>query len=178
MADVLTPLEIHQKTFSTSFLGYSKEEVKEFLEIISQQIETTNKVLREYKYQDLPEKQEHGYDEKSSELNRREELIARTLLLTEQTKQDVLNNAKKEAENIVREAELKARKAIDEAKHYLNVLEHERMQAEERKRQFLFQFHSELRTQIEQIERDVLFREKPKAVKPSFTMEETPGASK
>ncbi len=52
-------------------------------------------------------------------LKRREELISRTLVFAEKTKADIIGNARKEAENIIHEAELKAKRVIQETKQYL-----------------------------------------------------------
>ncbi len=90
------------------------------------------------------------------ELKRREELISRTLVFAEKTKADIIANARKEAENIIKEADLKAKRAIQEAKQYLSVLEHQYLQLKEQKRQFLIQFKVELQSFQDRISKDPL----------------------
>ncbi|MBM4404229.1 MAG: DivIVA domain-containing protein, partial [Candidatus Cloacimonetes bacterium] len=79
-----------------------------------------------------------------------------TLVFAEKTKADIIANARKEAENIIHEAELKAKRAIQEAKQYLGVLEHQYVHLKEQKRQFLLQFRAELSTFMERIGKDPL----------------------
>ena len=90
------------------------------------------------------------------DLKRREELISRTLVFAEKTKADIIANARKEAENILHEAELKAKRAIQEAKQYLGAMEHQYVHLKEQKRQFLMQFKSELQTFMDRIGKDPL----------------------
>jgi len=56
------------------------------------------------------------------EIQKREELIAKTLIHAETTRSVIIENAKKEAENIIREAEMLAKRAIDETKHFLSLM--------------------------------------------------------
>jgi len=83
-------------------------------------------------------------------------LSAELWFLTEKTKADIVANARKEAENIIHESELKAKRAIHEAKQYLSVLEHQYLQLKEQKRQFLLQFRVELQTFQDRIGKDPL----------------------
>src|SRR5690606_29458305 len=79
----------------------------------------------------------------------------------EKTKADIVANARKEAENIIHEAELKAKRAINEAKQHLGVLEHQYLSLKEQKRQFLLQFQVELQTFQDKIRTDPLLAKEP-----------------
>jgi len=141
--------------------GYSKKEVKAFLEQIAEEIEDNNKRIEK----ELQKQQQIQYEVKSEamsasqaveDLKRREELISRTLVFAEKTKADIIANARKEGENIIHEAELKAKRAIQEAKQYLGVLEHQYVHLKEQKRQFLLQFKAELQTFMDRVGKDPL----------------------
>ncbi len=141
--------------------GYSKKEVKNFLEQLANEMEDyqrrQEKEIQRREQLQIEVKQEAIQASTAVEdLKRREELISRTLVFAEKTKADIIANARKEAENILHEAELKAKRAIQEAKQYLSALEQQYIQIKEEKRQFLMQFRSELQTFMDRIGKDPL----------------------
>jgi len=142
-------------------MGYSKKEVRAFLEQLASEMEEyQNRNEREIQRREQMQyevKQEAAQASSAVEdLKRREELISRTLVFAEKTKADIIANARKEAENILHEAELKAKRAIQEAKQYLGAMEHQYVHLKEQKRQFLMQFKSELQTFMDRIGKDPL----------------------
>lgn len=165
----ITPVDIRHKEFSNSMFGYSKSEVKQFLEIISNQLEDLVMKLSEYesdksknikpKSQPIPPPQPKPVKKpkkKEEPKSDKEELISKTLMLAEKTKEEILNNARKEAENILKEADYRSKKSIEDAKHFLNVLEHQYINIKEQKKQFLIQFRSELQGLLQRINSDSL----------------------
>lgn len=135
--------EILNKEFSSSLMGYNKSQVDSYLEKISKQMDGLNVQIAE-----LKKSMENNMPIDKSQ----EELIAKTLVLAEQTRDDLIGNAKKEAEVLLREAELKAKKIISDAKHYVSVIEHQISLLEERKRLFVTRFRSELQAMLEGID--------------------------
>jgi cell division initiation protein len=157
----LTPIDVRHQEFSGSMFGYSKKEVRAFLEQLASEMEDyQNRQERELQRREQMQyevKQEAAQASSAVEdLKRREELISRTLVFAEKTKADIIANARKEAENILHEAELKAKRAIQEAKQYLGAMEHQYVHLKEQKRQFLMQFNSELQTFMDRIGKDPL----------------------
>ncbi len=155
------PTDIRHQEFSGSMFGYSKKEVKNFLEQLANEMEDyqrrQEKEIQRREQLQIEVKQEAIQASTAVEdLKRREELISRTLVFAEKTKADIIANARKEAENILHEAELKAKRAIQEAKQYLTALEQQYIQIKEEKRQFLMQFRSELQTFMDRIGKDPL----------------------
>jgi cell division septum initiation protein DivIVA len=141
--------------------GYSKKEVRAFLDQVASDVETYQKQLqkelaRQEQIQNEVKQEAVQAGSAVEELKRREELISRTLVFAEKTKADIIANARKEAENIIKEADLKAKRAIQEAKQYLSVLEHQYLQLKEQKRQFLIQFKVELQSFQDRISKDPL----------------------
>ena len=157
----LFPIDIRHQEFSGQMFGYSKKEVRLFLEQVAGELED----LQNKQERELARREQMQYEVKQEavqassaveDLKRREELISRTLVFAEKTKADIIANARKEAENITHEAELKAKRAINEAKQYLSVLEHQYLAMKEQKRQFLMQFRVELQSFQDRISKDPL----------------------
>lgn len=157
----LTPLDVRHQEFSGSFGGYKKKEVRAFLDQLATEMEDAQKaqareIARREQMQNEVRQEAVQASSAVEDLKRREELISRTLVFAEKTKADIIANARKEAENIIHEAELKAKRAIQEAKQYLGAMEHQYLHLKEQKRQFLMQFSSELQTFLERISKDPL----------------------
>ncbi len=105
----ITPLDIQQKQFPMKFRGFDVEEVYAFLEIIREEMEDLlreNATLKET-IQRL-ESQVREYRDMETTLRE-------TLLTAQQMVEDYKTNARKEAELIVKEAELRADSLIKEA---------------------------------------------------------------
>ncbi len=105
----ITPLDIQQKQFPVRFRGFDIEEVYAFLELVREEMEDLireNGNLKEH-IQRL-ESQVKEYRDMESTLRE-------TLMTTQQIVEEYRNNAKREAEMIIKEAELKAEKMLMEA---------------------------------------------------------------
>lgn len=105
----ITPLDIQQKQFPVKFRGFDVEEVDSFLELIREEMEELlreNASLRE----EVKRLEKQLKDYKNIETTLRDTLIA-----TQQMVGDYQNNAKKEAELIKKDAELKADEILKEA---------------------------------------------------------------
>ena len=97
---MITPLDIENKKFSKKTLnGYDPEEVDDFLDDLMKDYEDLYKKVNESQstIDDLKEKLEH--------YNQIESTLQSTLLMAQTAADDVRNAAKKEAEQIVKEAE-------------------------------------------------------------------------
>ena len=163
----LSPADIRHKEFNTNMGGYKKNEVRAFLELVASKFE-------EYYYQKPTEEQaapsfsapvntQSVNDQLLENLQKKEELISKTLIQAETTRNDIIKLAQKEADNILREAELTAKKAIDETKHYLNLMKLEFINLKENHRQHLMACHSQLKVQIQRLEQDPLFTKETEA---------------
>lgn len=105
----LTPLDIHNKEFSRGFRGYDEDEVNEFLD---QVIKDYEMVLREKKQ--LEEKVKE-LTEKLNYFTNIEETLNKSILIAQETAEEVKRNAQKEAKLIIKEAEKNADRIISEA---------------------------------------------------------------
>lgn len=105
----ITPLEIQQKQFPMKFRGFDVEEVYSFLELIREEMED---LLRENA--SLKENVQR-LESQLKDYREMETTLRQTLLTAQQMVDEYKANAKKEAELIIKEAELKADSMIKEA---------------------------------------------------------------
>ncbi|HML87159.1 MAG TPA: DivIVA domain-containing protein [Methylomusa anaerophila] len=106
---MLTPLDIHNKEFKHGFRGYNEEEVDEFLDQVVKDYET---LYRENI--DLKETVER-LNGKLEHYQHMENTLHSTLVIAQETAEEVKLNAKKETELIIKEAEIRAQGMVDEA---------------------------------------------------------------
>lgn len=105
----ITPLDIQQKQFPMKFRGFDVEEVYSFLEIIREEME---EVLRENaNLKENLQKSENQIKEYGSIEN----TLRETLMTAQEMAEDFKTNARKKAELIEKESELKADTMIKEA---------------------------------------------------------------
>jgi cell division initiation protein len=105
----ITPLDIQQKQFPMKFRGFDVEEVYAFLEVIREEMED---LLRENAT--LKESVQRT-ENQIKEYKDMETTLRETLLTAQQMVEDYKTNARKEAELIVKEAELKADSLLKQA---------------------------------------------------------------
>ncbi|MDR7074491.1 DivIVA domain-containing protein [Fictibacillus barbaricus] len=105
----LTPLDIHNKEFTRGFRGYSEDEVNDFLDQVIKDYES---VIREKKsLEETVEKLE----EKISYFKNIEETLNKSILIAQETGEEVKRTANKEARLIIKEAEKNADRIINES---------------------------------------------------------------
>lgn len=105
----ITPLDIQQMVFNASFRGYDKEEVNRFLEELAQTIESLNRD------QAVQREKIVFLEQQLAELKRTEATLSSTLLSAQSLAEDVKRNAQREADLVIKEAELKAGELIRQA---------------------------------------------------------------
>ena len=105
----ITPLDIQQKQFPMKFRGFDVEEVYAFLEVIREEME---ELFRENA--SLKEAAQRA-ENQIREFRDMESTLRETLMTAQQMVEEYKTNARKEAELLVREAELKADSMLKEA---------------------------------------------------------------
>ena len=105
----ITPNDIHNKDFSTRFKGFDPEEVNDFLEEVKKELET---LIRDNK--DL-EKRVKFNEEKVEYFNSIQETLNKSILVAQEAADRLRENARKDAEIIVFEAEKAAQAMLKEA---------------------------------------------------------------
>lgn len=105
----ITPLDIQQKVFPMKFRGFDVEEVYAFLEVVREEMEDLlreNATLKEQAHR--AETQIKGYRDMETTLRE-------TLMTAQQMVEDYKTNARKEAELLIKEADLRADAMLKEA---------------------------------------------------------------
>lgn len=141
--------EIKGMEFSKSIGGYKKSEVDSFLEEIANQVENLISEIKKLENQ-IQEK-----DKELDNLDEQKDLLRRTLVLAEKLKDETINNAKNEAENILKDAEISSREKVKKAKDYLSILEHDFINIKEKKMQFIINFKAQLNSMLEVLEKNI-----------------------
>jgi cell division initiation protein len=106
----ITPLDIQQMVFKVGMRGYDKEEVNRFLEELAKTVESLNRdnAVQREKIMFL--------EQQLAELKRTEATLSSTLLSAQSLAEDVKRNAQREADLVIKEAELKAGELIRQAR--------------------------------------------------------------
>ncbi len=102
----LTPLDIHQKEFRRVLRGYSEEEVDAFLDEVATEFE---RIFQENI--DIKEEAER-LRKKLAQYEKFEETLQDTMLAAQRSAEEIQNNARKAAELVIKDAELKAKEIV------------------------------------------------------------------
>ena len=113
----LTPLEIQKQTFSRALKGYHPDEVRAYLHLVAEEIE---RLVRE---NDRYSRETAGLREDLEDHSNRERILKDTLLSAQKVAEDLTGNARKEAELIVKDAEMLADRVIAQAMQRVGELE-------------------------------------------------------
>jgi cell division initiation protein len=113
----LTPLEIQKQTFSRAIKGYTVDEVRAYLHLVAEEIERLVKDV------DRLARENAMLREELDDHNQRERILKDTLLSAQKVSEDVRANARKEAELIVKDAELLSDRLIAQAQSRVGDLE-------------------------------------------------------
>ncbi len=105
----IKPAEIEKQEFTVKFRGYDREEVRNFLLFLAEEV---SGLLREM--DDLRERL-YRAEERIKELEARERILKETLIAAQRFSEELKNNARKEAEIIIKEAEMKAEQLLSKA---------------------------------------------------------------
>ncbi|WP_338753925.1 DivIVA domain-containing protein [Bacillus sp. FJAT-52991] len=105
----LTPLDIHNKEFNRGFRGYDEDEVNSFLNQIIKDYEL---IIREKK--EL-EEQLAAQTERLNYFSNIEETLNKSIVIAQETAEEVKRNAHKEAKLLIRESEKNADRIVDES---------------------------------------------------------------
>jgi len=107
---MITPMDIQNHEFQLKWRGYEKDAVKHFLYAVAEDFE--NLIEQNHKMaQELAVLRERVKD-----IENRDKVLKDTLVTAQQVKTEIHENAEKEAELLLKEAQLKADKVYEDAK--------------------------------------------------------------
>lgn len=141
----ITPLEIRQKEFEKNFRGFDKDEVKAFLNSLSNEWERLNDLNKELKYK------LEASQEEVKKLREVENSLFKTLKTAEDTGANMIEQATRTAELHMRETEMKADALMSEAKSRAKSIIED---AEDKAGQIVEDMEDEIR-QLEQVFRSL-----------------------
>ncbi len=142
----LTPLDIKKQEFKKSFRGFDPIEVEAFLEMISEEYESVireKNVLADERIKLKTQLQDYQEVEKT---------LQDTLMSAQQSIKDSKETSKREAEAIIREAELKSEKILQETKLKLAELKNDLVIIKAQKDSFARRFKHLLDSQLDLLE--------------------------
>ncbi|MEC0369966.1 DivIVA domain-containing protein [Paenibacillus chibensis] len=144
----LTPLDIHNKEFSRRLRGYDEDEVNEFLDQVIKDYESIIRENKEIHNQML------SLQERLDHFLNIEETLSKTIIVAQEAADEVKNNAKKEAQLIIKESEKNADRIINES---LSKSRKIAMEVEELKKQasiYRTRFRTLVEAQLELLSQD------------------------
>ncbi|WP_418790534.1 DivIVA domain-containing protein [Phosphitispora sp. TUW77] len=149
----LTPLDIHNKQFRKAFRGYDEEEVDEFFDRVVKEYETLFKENARLK---------EALEAKDSDIGTYRELeqtLQKTLVIAQQTADEMKHGAHREADAVIQEARLKAEQIIAAAEEKVKNIIKEYENIKKETQVFRVNFRAFLRSHMELIgeEEDVRF---------------------
>jgi cell division initiation protein len=139
----ITPLDIRKQEFRKVFRGYDPAEVEAFLDMVADAFE---KVSRDTIT--LQERVE-ALDTEIGRFRNLERTLQETLIAAQQAAEDTRENAKKEGDLIVKEAEIVAERAIEQARGQVSRIKAEIASLKTQRDTFLARFKGLLEGQAE-----------------------------
>ena len=159
----ITPLDIRKQTFGKGFGGYNREEVETFLEMVAETFERLNEANASL--QNKVRELEASVD-KYQQL---EQTLQDTLVMAQKIADEATENARKEAQVIVKDAELKADRALEEAHQGVNKIKQETLTLRGERDAFIARIKGLCHGQLELLE---IFSEHKEEAEPEAEAEE------
>lgn len=139
----ITPLDIRRQEFNRKVRGLDPDEIETFLEMVADEYETVireNNSLKD-RIRDL--------DSQVASFREMEKTLQDTIVTAQKARDEAKSDAHKEAEFIVREAELKAERWIEEARQEVMALKRELATLRSYKASFIVKMRGLLNSQSE-----------------------------
>ncbi len=142
----ITPIDIQNKEFEKTFRGYKQVEVDEFLEQVAKDFEQVikEKMALEEKVQTV--------EEKLAQYQRLETTLHNSIIVAQETAEDIKRNASKEAELIRREADKEAQRTIEESRYKASRILAEHEEIYKQAQIFKLRFRSFIEAQLASME--------------------------
>jgi cell division initiation protein len=138
----ITPLDIRKQPFRKTLMGFDPDEVSSFLNMVAGEFESLIRAHDELSTQvkSLQVRLEH-YEKIEQTLNE-------TLITAQRATDEAKLNAQKEAELIIKDAQIRSDRYEDQARERVNKLDAELQSLKAQRDSFLVRFQSMLRDQL------------------------------
>ncbi|NLN47707.1 MAG: DivIVA domain-containing protein [Clostridiales bacterium] len=143
---MLTPMDIRNRQFKKGFRGYNEDDVDLFMDKIVADFEKMYRDNNELK------DRVNMFNERLESYSEMEKTLQSTLVIAQRTSEDIVTNARKEAELIIKESEEKRKEIISQAN--MDILDLNR-DIEELKKQlqiFKTRYRTFLESELESLE--------------------------
>lgn len=145
---MLTPLDIHNKEFRKGFRGYDEKEVDEFLDQVVRDYDTLSKENANLK------EQLQTMSIKLEQYRRLEETLQNTLVVAQETAEDLKNTARREADLLVREARHEAERIAAVGEQRIRALREQYETLQREFRQYRARLRGLLVSQLDLLDQD------------------------
>jgi len=135
----ITPLDIQQAGFKVKIRGYDQKEVDAFLDAVTEDYEALireNNTLREKMTE---------YETQLTELRKKEATLNNTLMKAQDLVEEMSRNAQKDAELVLKGAELKAEEMLHSAREEMSSIKRDILDLQKQKVVFLEKIRSLIR---------------------------------
>ena len=103
----ISPMDIQRQEFARVMRGYDREEVRTYLNIVAEEVAA---LQRE---RDSPDQQVQNMQGLLDEHRQREAILKNTLLTAQRVSEEIREVARKQSENVVKEAEMQADRLLE-----------------------------------------------------------------
>ena len=142
---MITPLDLENKKFEHAAFGYKRSDVDDFMSCIVPEYEAL------YKQSLENSDKMKSLEEKIESYKAMEDTMKNTLIMAQNTADEVQKNARKEADLIIEKAKADAQKIIDDAKQQASGIASESEQAKNEMDMFINRSVGLLNAQIESL---------------------------
>ena len=139
----ITSLDIRKQSFKKAIRGIDAEEVQAFLEMIAEEFERLNRENLELK------ERERTLETEVKRYRDIENTLQETLLTAQKAADDVNENAKKEAQLIIKEAEIRGNRAIENSRNHAQMIRNEIVELKNQRDQFATRLQVLVQTQYD-----------------------------
>ncbi len=142
----IAPVDVRQQRFAVKFRGFDPQEVDAFLEKVAEELEELSRENARLK-DDLAKHQQEmgGYLENEANLKK-------TLLSAQAMKEEITLHAKKEAELVLRDADLKADEIIRSSRSQVKDVTDDLTDLIRRRKRFILNLRSMLETHLRMLD--------------------------
>lgn len=145
----LTPMAIQKMSFERKLRGYSTAEVDQFLELVAEELATVLGELESVR------SERQNLEERLARTEARERDLQETLLRAQKVSEEIVDNAEREAQILVKEAELTADQIVQQSLEQAQDIERRIGELRRMRREMQISFKNALELYTEQLRADV-----------------------
>jgi cell division initiation protein len=103
----ISPMDLQRQTFGLQFRGYDKEDVRTYLNLVAEEVAALQRD------RDTLEREVQELRALIAEHRERETILKNTLIMAQRVSEDIRDNARKQSEGVVKQAELQADRLLE-----------------------------------------------------------------